>query len=117
MRRRFVVVGLATFGLTAGTVLLAMAETADQPEYESARIKQIVREANPVQQNTVPADCYATLERMNEQEAIEQMHLWSERSEMFIPLSEKWPCPVDSARNHHDYYEYKATQSAALQAE
>jgi len=33
---------------------------------------------------------------------------------MFTPLSEKWPRPGDSARNLHDYYQYKAAQSAAL---
>ena len=115
MRRRFVVVGLAAFGLAAGTVRFAVAETADTPEYTSAQIKTMVREAHAVEQYTVLADYYAALEHRYKQKAIDQMHLWRERSEMFTPLSEKWPRPVDSARNLHDYYQYKAAHSAALQ--
>ena len=116
MRCKFVVVGLAALGLAAGTASFGMAETADQPEYTSGQIKRMVREAHTVQQYTVLADYYAALQRMYKQKAIEQMHPWRERSEMWTPLSEKYPRPVDSARNLHDYYEYKAAQSAAFQA-
>ena len=116
MRRKFVVVGLAALGLAAGTVRFGMAETAGQPEYTSAQIKKMVREAHSVEQFTVLADYYAAQQRMYKQKAIGQMRLWRERSEMWTPLSEKYPRPVDSARNLHDYYEYKAPQSAALQA-
>jgi len=114
MRRKFVVVGLAAFGLVSGAARFAMAETGDTPEYTSAQIKTMVREAHTVEQYTVIADYYAALERVYKQKAVDQMHLWRERSEMFTSLSEKWPRPVDSARNLHDYYQYKAAQSAAL---
>ena len=35
-------------------------------------------------------------------------------SETVTSLSEKWPSPVDSARNLYDDYVYKVAQSAAL---
>lgn len=112
MRRKLVLVGLAALGLAVGTVRFAMAETADKPEYTSAQIKKLAHEAHTVQQYTILADYYAAQQRMYKSKSVEQMHLWRERAEMPTPLNEKWPRPVDSARNLHDYYEYKAAQAA-----
>ncbi len=53
---------------------------------------------------------------MFKRKASEEMRLWAERNARINPLSEKWPRPVDSARNLHDYYEYKANEAARLQA-
>lgn len=66
------------------------------------------------EQYSALANHYFSQEQIYKQKAAEEMRLWRERSEMVTPLSEKWPRPVDSARNLHDYYEYKAKQSAAL---
>lgn len=90
--------------------------STDQPEYTSAQIKKMAQEARTVEQYTVLADYYATRQRVYKRKAAEQMHLWAERNAMITPLSEKWPRPVDSARNLYDYYEYKMHEAAALQA-
>lgn len=109
--------------VTAAIILLAVAAGAarssestgpDEPQYTNAQIKKMVREAHTVEQFTVLANYYWSQQRMYKQKAVEQMHLWRERAETVTPLSEKYPRPVDSARNLHDYYEYKAAQSAAL---
>ncbi|KAA6456662.1 hypothetical protein DYQ86_24680 [Acidobacteria bacterium AB60] len=86
-------------------------------EYSSAQIRKMVREAHTVQQYTVLADYYAIRHRMFKRKAAEEMHIWAERNAVITPLSEKWPRPVDSARNLHDYYEYKAGEAAELQAQ
>src|SRR5579863_2545034 len=99
------------------TVVLhpAVASTVgDKPEYTSAQIRKMAREAHTVQQFTVLADYYQTRRRMYQRKAAEEMHLWAERNAMITPLSEKWPRPVDSARNLYDYYEHMADESAAL---
>ena len=114
MKRVLVAIGIVTFALTAGAIHAAEKHSTDQPEYTNAQIKKMVREAHTAEQYTVLADYYAVQQRIYKRQAVEQMHLWRQRSEMPSPLSEKWPRPVDSARNLHDYYEYKAAQSAAL---
>ncbi len=100
--------------LTAGTLRAAATELTDRPEYTSAQIRKMAHEARTVQQYTVLADYYATRRRMWQQKAAEAMHLWAERNAVITPLSEKWPRPVDSARNLHDYYQAMANESAAL---
>jgi len=87
----------------------------DRPEYTSAQIRKMAREAHTVEQFTVLADYYATRRRMYKRKAAEEMHLWAERSAVITPLSEKWPRPVDSARNLYDYYEYEANEAAIEQ--
>ena len=100
--------------LTAGALRATATEPSDKPEYTSAQIRKMVHEARTVQQYTVLADYYATRRRMWQQKAAEEMHLWAERSAVISSVSEKWPRPVDSARNLHDYYEAMANESAAL---
>jgi hypothetical protein len=88
--------------------------SADRPVYTGAQIKRLAREAHTVEQYTTLADYYATRNRLYKRKAAEEMHIWAERSTMVNPLSEKWPRPVDSARNLHDYYDYKANEAEAL---
>lgn len=88
--------------------------SADRPEYTGAQIKRLAREAYTVEQYTTLADYYATRKRLYKRKAAEEMNIWAERSTMVNPLSEKWPRPVDSARNLHDYYEYKENEAEAL---
>ncbi len=90
--------------------------TSDQQPCNTPQTKKLAREAHTVEQYSVLADCYAARQRMFKRKASEEMRLWAERNAMINPLSEKWPRPVDSARNLHDYYEYKANEAARLQA-
>jgi hypothetical protein len=116
MKRFSLVLSILMIVLTAAQVRASEGADQAQPQYTGAQIKQMVREAHTVEQYTALADYYATRQRMFKRKAVEQMHLWAMRSTSTTPLSEKWPRPVDSARNLHDYYEYEASRSAALQA-
>ncbi len=114
MKRILVTVAVMLFAVSARAAGPSVATPPDEPEYTKAQIKKMVREAHTVEQFTVLANYYWSQQRMYKQKAVEQMHLWRERAETVTPLSEKYPRPVDSARNLHDYYEYRAAQSAAL---
>ena len=114
MKRTLAAIGILVLALSAGSLWAAEKHTQDGTEYTSAQIKTMAREAHTVEQYNALADYYATRQRMYKRKAAEEMHLWALRAEMITPLSEKWPRPVDSARNLHDYYEYKAAQAAAL---
>jgi hypothetical protein len=114
MKRTVAAIGILAFALSVGKLRAAEKNTLEETDYTSAQIKTMAREAHTVEQYTVLADYYATRQRMYKRKAAEEMHLWALRAEMVNPLSEKWPRPVDSARNLHDYYEYKAAQATAL---
>jgi hypothetical protein len=102
--------------VTAANLQAAENPASDQPEYTGAQIRRMVHEAHTVEQYTVLADYYATRQRMYKRKAAEEMHLWAERNAMINSVYEKWPRPVDSARNLYDYYEYKVAESAKLEA-
>lgn len=114
MKRILTVIGVVVMIVTAEAVAAAEKNSPVQSAYTSSQIRQMAREAHTAEQYTELADYYALQQGVYRQKAVEQMHLWRERAEMVTPLSEKWPRPVDSARNLHDYYEYKVAQSAKL---
>ena len=96
-------------GLTNATTRLASV----QPRYTSAQIRRIAREAHTVEQYTQLADYYQTKHRLYPKRAAEMMGEWARRNEVIAPLYEKYPHPVDSARNLHEYYRYEAVQASA----
>ena len=114
MKHIFATIGISILALTAGTVRAAQKDSINESEYSGSQIKNLAREAQTVEQYTVVANYYAARQRMYKRKAAEEMHLWAQRSEMTDPLREKWPRPVDSARNLYEYYEYQIAQSAAL---
>ena len=87
---------------------------ADRPEYTTAEIRQLAHDAHTVQQFAVLADYYQIQRRMYQHKAAREMHLWAERNAVMTPLSEKWPRPVDAARNLYEYYLQMADESASL---
>jgi hypothetical protein len=113
LRRTLLTFAILAVALSAGVVPAAATAPSNQPEYTSAQIRKMVHEAHTVQQYTVLADYYKTRQRMFQSRAAEAMHLWAERNAVISPVYEKWPRPVDSARNLHDYYEVMANDSAA----
>jgi hypothetical protein len=78
-----------------------------------AQIRRLMREAHTPEQYGTLADYYAEQDRLYTAKAVEMMHLWRERNEVYFRV-EKWPRPVDSARNLHDYYVYKASEAERL---
>lgn len=113
MNRLFTVIAIVMISLTAPVLHASGAPTSDQ---QACTNIPSAREAHTVEQYSELADCYAARQRMFRRKAAEEMRLWAERNAMINPLSEKWPRPVDSARNMHDYYEYMAGEAARLRA-
>ena len=114
MKRTLAAIGIVIFALTAGTVRAAQKDSPNEPEYTGSQIRNLAREAHTVEQYTALADYYAVSQRKYKRKAAQEMRLWALRSEMTNPLREKWPRPVDSARNLYEYDEYQLAQSAAL---
>lgn len=113
---RFRLLASATLIVTltsAGGSALA-AKPGARPEYSTAEIRQMARDAHTVEQFSALADYYQVQRRMYQRKAAHQMHLWAERNAVMTPLSEKWPRPVDSARNLYEYYLQMADESASL---
>jgi hypothetical protein len=114
LRRTLLSFAVLVVALTAGTVpAAASTRPSDNPDYTPAQVRKMAREAHTVQQYTVLADYYQTRQRMFKRKAAEEMHLWAQRNAVITPLSEKWPRPVDSARNLYDYYVAMENDSAA----
>jgi hypothetical protein len=114
MLRRTLLLACAilTFAGSA-TVCAAATRSSDRPEYTSAQIRKMIKDAHTVQQYTVLADYYQARNRMFKQKAAEAMHLWAERNAVVSPIYEKWPRPVDSAHNLYDYYVAMENDAAA----
>lgn len=113
MNRLLIAIASVIIFLTAPVLYASEATTSDQ---QACADISSARKAHTVGQYSALADCYAARQRVFRRKAAEEMHLWAERNAMINPLSEKWPRPVDSARNLHDYYEFKAGEAARLQA-
>ncbi|MFZ0394621.1 MAG: hypothetical protein WCF17_02135 [Terracidiphilus sp.] len=109
----FEVVALA-FAIGPGYAQVARAE--EIPQYSAAEIRNMARAAQTPEQYTQLADYYQARRRMYVRKAAEEMDLVIQRNAVFTSLSEKWPRPVDSARNLYDYYLYQAAKSAATAA-
>lgn len=111
---RFSLIAIAYFTLSAGLLNAESKPSEDKTQFTKAEIGKLTREAHTVDQYTELTQYYAVQQRMFQRKAAEEMHLWALRAEVITPLSEKWPRPVDSARNLHDYYEYKASEAAKM---
>jgi len=114
MKSRVLAIEVVLLAFTAGSFHTPVYAQSAVPHYSSSQIRRMVRTARTAQQYGTLADYYEVQRRMYVRKAAEEMHLWADRSEMMTPLSEKWPRPVDSARNLYEYYLYKAARSAAL---
>jgi hypothetical protein len=106
--------GILAFSLTSASLCMAKGDGEAQHEYSTGQIHKMVREAHTGEQYTIIADYYYRRQQQYRLKAAEAMHLWADRNATVTPLSEKWPRPVDSARNLHDYYAYESSRSAAL---
>ncbi len=109
---------LFTIAMVAAVFAPVLAKAAtkpasDQPQYTAAQIRRMAREAHTVEQYAQLADYYQTQHRHYQKKAVEMMGEWARRNEVIAPLYEKYPRPVDSARNLYEYYQYKAAETSA----
>lgn len=113
--KRIVPAALLLF-LSVTTPILPATEhtSSDDPQYTSAQIRKLSREARTAEQFGELADYYAIRQRMFKRKAAEAMDLWAQRNAVITPLSEKWPRPVDSAKARYDYFEYEVNRCGEL---
>jgi hypothetical protein len=82
----------------------------------AGEIREIARTARSQAQFTQLASFYQARQSLYLGKAAEEKQLWQDRSQIAAPVMEKWPRPVDSARNLYQYDLEQAAQSAALAA-
>lgn len=116
MKRGFLAFEVVALAFAAGPAY-AHVEHPEQPrEFTPAQVRDMARAASTPEQFSDLADFYQARRRMFVRKAAEAMDLWAQRNAVITPLSEKWPRPVDSARNLYEYYLHQAAKSAATAA-
>lgn len=116
MKRGWLTFEVVALAFASGP-LYAQVASADMPaDYTPAQIRALARVAHTPEQYTQLADYYQQRRRSFVRKASEEMDLWATRNTVIAPLMEKWPRPVDSARNLYGYYLHQAAKSAATAA-
>jgi hypothetical protein len=113
MRRGLLAFEVVALAFAAGPGYAQMAHAEEPPDLTPAQIRDMARSAHTPEQYTQLADYYQARRRMYVKKASETMDLWARRNAVITPLGEKWPRPVDSARDLYDYYLHQAAKSAA----
>jgi hypothetical protein len=116
MRRGLLAFEVVALAFATGPGYAQVARAEEMPAYNAAQIRDMARAAHTPEQYTELADFYQARRRMFVSKAAEEMDLWARRNAVITPLSEKWPRPVDSARNLYEYYLHQAAKSAATAA-
>lgn len=116
MRRGLLAFEVVALAFATGPGYAQTARAKEPPQYTAAQIRDMARTSHTPDQYSELADYYQSRRRMFVHKASEEMDLWAQRNAVITPLSQKWPRPVDSARNLYDYYIYQAAKSAARAA-
>ena len=116
MKHHVVAVAMLTFAIATVAAQATEKTGPDDPEYTAAQVRHLIHSAHTAQQFSDLADYYAARKRTFELKAKDALDLWAQRAAMINPLSEKWPRPVDSARNLYQYYAYEAAHCGQLSA-
>ena len=113
MRRGLLAFEVVALAFAAGPAYAHVAHAEEPPDLTPAQVRDMARSAQTPDQYGQLADFYQARRRMYVRKASEAMDLWARRNAVITPLSEKWPRPVDSARDLYYYYLYQAAKSAA----
>lgn len=81
-----------------------------------AQLKQMTHDAHTPDQYAALANYYSAQQKSYMQQADEEKKEWDRRSQNVEGVLAKYPRPVDSARNLYEYYMYKASEYATLEA-
>ena len=107
IRRMQVAIAIAVFALAVGN---ARAESSMNANYSQAEVKQMLRSANTPQQYRALAAYFRQRQQVFEQQAQSEKQEWDSLRQNTIGNSEKYPRPVDSARNRYEYLSAEADQ-------
>jgi len=98
-----------------GVTALASAPAMDMHEMQS-EIKHLQHAAHSPEQFFTLAGLYKQEQDDYVRKAAEEKQEWQRRSQFTGSIEEKYPRPVDEARNLYEYYTYKAKQAGELSA-
>jgi hypothetical protein len=108
MNSKIYVAGMV-LALAAGTVA-ARAQSSAPAKYSKAELKQMRQEAHSTEQYQAMASYFRSRQQDFEQKAQAEKAEWERRSQNVTGPAEKYPRPVDSAKNLYEYYAYEAQQ-------
>ena len=114
MKRCVLLFEIVTFMLIAGFGCAIHAQSDDLSHFTGGQIKHLARTAKTEEDFTQIANYYWARQREYNRKAHEELIEWGRRNGIYSPAMEKWPRPVDSARNLYEYYRYEEAQSARL---
>lgn len=104
-------VACMVLALAAGSVA-ARAQSSAPVKYSNAELKQKRQEAHSAEQYQALATYYRSRQQDFEQKAQEEKAEWVRRSQNVTGPQQKYPRPVDSAKNLYEYYAYEAQQAS-----
>jgi hypothetical protein len=81
-----------------------------------AKLNQLAMAAHSPAEFRTVAGYYGDRQARCLRKAAEEKAEWERRSAVTVSIAAKYPRPVDSARNLYEYYMYKASEAATLQA-
>ncbi len=110
--------GVATVLLAACVVSLHGASIPDGQTVtlSSSEAKQLERSAHTLAEFTQLASYFEMQGKEYSRKAAEEKQEWERRSQNTSGVNQKYPRPVDSARNLFEYFTYKAAQAEGLAA-
>jgi hypothetical protein len=115
MRRKILAVCIVSVALTGLAVAQqAVPAAAKGTHYTPGEIKNLERAVRTPEQCSALATYFADQQRRYLGQAEQEKQEWDRRSQNVMVVAAKYPRPVDSARNLHEYYMYKASEAAAL---
>jgi hypothetical protein len=104
-------VACMVLALAAGSVA-ARAQSSAPVKYSNAQLKQMRQEAHSTDQYQALASYYRSRQQDFEQKAEAEKAEWVRRSQNITGPQQKYPRPVDSAKNLYEYYAYEAQQAS-----
>jgi hypothetical protein len=109
-------IGFAISLLIAGAVSAQGTPVPDDHAVilSSSQVKQLAQTAHTPAEFTQLAAYYDVQQKQYSQKAAEEKLEWERRSQNTSGINQKYPRPVDSARNLFEYYTFKASEAEAL---
>lgn len=104
-------VACMVLALAAGSVA-ARAQSSAPVKYSNAELKQMRQSAHNTEQYQALESYYRSRQQEFEQKAQEEKAEWVRRSQNVTGPQQKYPRPVDSAKNLYEYYAYEAQQAS-----
>ena len=100
----------------AGNAQAANHAADNGKQLTQTEVKQLARDAHAADQYKALAGYYGQEHSKYQQLADDEKKEWERRSQNIVSINAKYPRPVDSEKYLYEYYSYKASESAALEA-